>query len=257
MLADYPLDTIIAAQDIDRSKAWYADKIGWAPASEVPEAGVAVYKVGSSTVTIYQTDSAGTAKNTVANWNVVDLKATMASLRGNGVTFEEYDFGDYKTVDGVLGDAEQGFFNAWFKDPDGNTWGVLQFPGSGDGSTISPMLAAHDLDRAKAWYAEKLDLQAGGTMPDQVLEFSSGGATFSVYRTDFAGTAKNTVAGWIVPDLREEMTFLKAGGIRFEDYDFGEWKTVDGVMTEPSGSLTSWFKDSEGNVLGLREDRAG
>jgi hypothetical protein len=41
----------------------------------------------------------------------------------------------------------------------------------------------------------------------------------------------------------------------FEDYGFGDVRTVDGVLTDPEdGSLFAWFTDSEGNILGIAED---
>ena len=42
-----------------------------------------------------------------------------------------------------------------------------------------------------------------------------------------------------------------AGSI-FEDYDLGDdFRTVDGILHSPDGEKTSWFKDSEGNILAL------
>lgn len=48
----------------------------------------------------------------------------MADLRGKGIQFEEYDLGELKTENGVahLGPNR----GAWFKDPDGNTFGLIQ-----------------------------------------------------------------------------------------------------------------------------------
>src|SRR5207302_6973648 len=104
------------------------------------------------------------------------------------------------------------------------------------------------------WYAEKLGLEPRQAFEDVVLTYESGGTSFNVYKTEFAGTAKNTVAIWRVPDLRAEVADLRSRGVKFEDYDVGEIKTVDGVMTEDDGSLVAWFKDPDGNVLGLIED---
>jgi hypothetical protein len=51
------------------------------------------------------------------------------------------------------------------------------------------------------------------------------------------------------------MAVLRSRGVDFEDYDFGDLRTVDGVLTDPEGDLNAWFTDSEGNILGLAEDR--
>lgn len=48
---------------------------------------------------------------------------------------------------------------------------------------------------------------------------------------------------------------MRARGVVFEDYDFGDFKTIDGVAEDPDdGSLNAWFTDSEGNVMGLAQE---
>jgi hypothetical protein len=55
---------------------------------------------------------------------VRDVEATVADLRGKGVTFEDYDLPGLRTVNGIaeLGDIR----GAWFKDPEGNILSVVQ-----------------------------------------------------------------------------------------------------------------------------------
>ena len=48
------------------------------------------------------------------------IEAVIAELRGRGVVFEDYDFGDFKTVGG-LADCG-GARAAWFKVSEGNTF---------------------------------------------------------------------------------------------------------------------------------------
>ena len=73
-----------------------------------------------------------------------------------------------------------------------------------------------------------------------------------MYRTDYAGTAQNTVAAFLVPDIRAEMADLRSRGVTFEDYDFGNAKTVDGLLLDTDGTTNAWFKDPDGNVIGLQ-----
>jgi hypothetical protein len=43
--------------------------------------------------------------------------------------------------------------------------------------------------------------------------------------------------------------------VAFEEYDMGkDFRTVDGVVTTPDGRRSAWFKDSEGNILGITRD---
>ena len=255
-ISDASIHATLAVTDLERSRSWYADKLAWEPLTLVEVPGTLIYKVGDSYFTLFPTPFAGTAKNTVMNWNVDDLRAEVACLRDRGLTFEEYDFGEARTEDGIMADPVGGL-TAWFKDPDGNIVGVLQAPpGQGAAHTLSVMLAASDLARAKAWYAEKLGLGPQAEFADIVMDYTSGDTSFNVYKTEFAGTARNTVAIWRLKDIRSEVARLRERGVVFDDYDFGdEGKTVDGIMADAEGDANAWFKDSEGNVLALAEDR--
>jgi catechol 2,3-dioxygenase-like lactoylglutathione lyase family enzyme len=256
MLTDALFHPSLAVADLGRAKAWYAEKLGWNPMAELE--GLAIYKVGETYFTLYQSEYAGTAQNTVMNWTVDDITSTVEELRGRGLTFEEYDLGEVKTVDGIMTDPA-GFKNAWFKDPDGNIVGLISgpdgIPGMGAG-TITAMLAASDLERAKDWYASKLGYEPVYDNPGVVLTYPSGSSSFTVYATQFAGTAKNTVGVWRLKGIRGEVGRLRERGVVFEDYDFGDGdRTVDGIMSDAEGDLNAWFKDSEGNILALAEDR--
>jgi catechol 2,3-dioxygenase-like lactoylglutathione lyase family enzyme len=255
VITEAPIHPSLAVSDLAHSRSWYSDNLGWEPTIEAP--GTLVYVLPSgSAFTLYESEVAGTAKNTVMNWVVADLRAEVDRLRASGVAFEDYDFGDFKTVDGIMTDPT-GFMNAWFKDPDGNIVGLVSDAAAPDGGAITTMIAAADLDRAKAWYAEKLGFQPTNEMPGLVLDYRSGASRFEVYKTDFAGSAKNTIGVWRLVGLRDEVDRLRANGVAFEDYDFGDGeKTVDGILFDASGEdLTAWFKDSEGNILAISEDR--
>jgi catechol 2,3-dioxygenase-like lactoylglutathione lyase family enzyme len=112
----------IAVKDLERAKSWYADKLGLKPMDE-SEAG-AYYQVGDSVFLLFPTQFAGTAQNTVATFEVDDVRSSIAELRKNGVVFEEYDMPGLKTVDGIakMGDFEGG----WFKDSEGNILAIGQ-----------------------------------------------------------------------------------------------------------------------------------
>lgn len=255
-ITDASVHATLAMTDLERTRAWYADKIGWEPLSIVEVPGTLIYKIGDSYFTLYPTTFAGTARNTVMNWNVEDVGAVVARLKGRGVTFEDYDFGEYKTEDGVMRDPAGGQ-TAWFKDPDGNTIALLQAPpGQGSEHTLSVMLAASDLARARAWYSEKLGFEPVAEFGDVVMDYVSDDSSFNVYKTEFAGTAKNTVAIWRMKNIRAEVARLRERGVVFEEYDLGEdGKTVDGILTDEDGDANAWFTDSEGNILALAEDR--
>jgi catechol 2,3-dioxygenase-like lactoylglutathione lyase family enzyme len=123
---------------------------------------------------------------------------------------------------------------------------------------LTPRLPAADINRAREWYEAKL-----GLTPDrseeigQGLWYQTGGGWFYLYPTPSAGTAQNTAAGWTVTDLDSVVEELRGRGVTFEDYDFGDVKTENGVMNIPGGYKAAWFKDSEGNTLELSEVPSG
>lgn len=117
MLTDFPIHATAAAIDLDRARRWFEDKLGLVPDREDP-GGVWYRFAGDTWFYLFGTPSAGTAMNTIAGWTVTGIEAVMADLRGRGVVFEDYDFGELKTVDGLadFGSARA----AWFKDSEGN-----------------------------------------------------------------------------------------------------------------------------------------
>jgi len=58
--------------------------------------------------------------------------------------------------------------------------------------------------------------------------------------------------GFLVEDLAATVKQLKSKGVVFEDYDLPSLKTV-GSMVDNGDMKVAWFKDSEGNMLGLAQ----
>lgn len=118
-LSGFPISARAAAIDLDRARRWYEEKLGLVPDRE--DQGGFWYRFGGETwLYLYATPSAGTARNTIAGWEVADIESVMADLRERGVTFEQYDLGEIRMVDGL---ADFGVARAaWFKDSEGNTY---------------------------------------------------------------------------------------------------------------------------------------
>ena len=56
--------------------------------------------------------------------------------------------------------------------------------------------------------------------------------------------------GAMVTDIAAEVRDLKGRGVQFEDYDFPGFDKAAGIA-DVGGTRAAWFKDSEGNLLGL------
>jgi catechol 2,3-dioxygenase-like lactoylglutathione lyase family enzyme len=112
------------------------------------------------------------------------------------------------------------------------------------------MIAATDLARAKHFYQEKLGLTPMEEISGSLVFKGPTGSRFFLFTSPLAGTAKNAVMGWQTDDITDEVSRLKSQGVVFEEYNLPQFKTVDSIVTAASGR-SAWFKDSEGNMLGL------
>jgi catechol 2,3-dioxygenase-like lactoylglutathione lyase family enzyme len=115
---------------------------------------------------------------------------------------------------------------------------------------VTVMLPAKDTARAKSWYEEKLGLKADRTEDYGASYTLRGGTPMFLYESQFAGTAQHTLLSFDTSDLAGDMKTLRGKGVRFEDYDLPGLKTENGVA-EFGTVKNAWFKDSEGNIIGL------
>lgn len=67
--------------------------------------------------------------------------------------------------------------------------------------TLHAALPASDIDRAKAWYSEKLGVEPVEGGPGGELRYDIGGTTFGLYKSAFAGTNQATAAMLAVSDF--------------------------------------------------------
>ncbi|HEV2371215.1 MAG TPA: VOC family protein [Streptosporangiaceae bacterium] len=109
-----------------------------------------------------------------------------------------------------------------------------------------------DLERAKVFYREKLGLSPSQETPGGLVYESVRGSWFFLFPSQSAGTAQNTVMAWVADDIAAEVAELKSRGVVFEEYDSPGFKSADSIVTMPS-SRNAWFKDSEGNTLGIAQ----
>lgn len=130
MLRDSEVATRLPAQDLERAKAFYRDKLGLEPVEERP--GGIRYRCGGTYFALFQSAGAPSGAHTQMGWEVADLEATVAELRRRGVVFEEYDLPGLQTVDGIADIAGNypskgtGEKAVWFHDSEGNLLGIGQ-----------------------------------------------------------------------------------------------------------------------------------
>jgi predicted enzyme related to lactoylglutathione lyase len=114
-------------------------------------------------------------------------------------------------------------------------------------------LPVTDPARARRFYAEKLGLTP--TEPDGDFYECGEGTRFVISKMAFK-PGGHTQMVFAVNDISGSLRELTRKGVVFEEYDYPTMKTVDGVFD--AGDLkAAWFKDSEGNMIGLMQPVEG
>lgn len=129
-LTDARAETRLPAQDLDRARRWYADKLRLEPAEERP--GGLRYECASGVFCLFTSGGASEGTFTQLALNVADIEAEATELQSRGVQFEEYDYPGFTTVDGIVevegnypskGTRERG---AFFRDSENNMIAIGQ-----------------------------------------------------------------------------------------------------------------------------------
>jgi catechol 2,3-dioxygenase-like lactoylglutathione lyase family enzyme len=120
-LADAKVATRLPAQDLERARRFYADKLGLEPAEERP--GGLLYRCGGGEFALFESAGSSPGTFTQMGFSVDDFDATIADLEARGLTFaEEYGIvdveGNYPSKGG------RGERAIWFRDSEGNLLGI-------------------------------------------------------------------------------------------------------------------------------------
>lgn len=121
----------LPVQDLARARSFYSEKLGLEPSNAGDEA--LTYTGVGGEFELFVSSGSSDGSFTQIGWDVEDLDAVIAQLRGQGVVFEEYDFPGFKTIDGIA-EAPSGYPGdngaiarlAWFRDSEGNLLGIGQ-----------------------------------------------------------------------------------------------------------------------------------
>ena len=123
MLGSEKLVAFIATSDAPRAKAFYLEVLGLKLLSD--EEWAVVFDANGTMLRMQKAPNVKPLPYTALGWQVKDIQATLAVLRGKGVQCERYEHlpqdahGVWTTPDGSK--------VAWFKDPDGHLLSVTQF----------------------------------------------------------------------------------------------------------------------------------
>ena len=118
-------------------------------------------------------------------------------------------------------------------------------------------LPARDVERARAFYADRLGLTPFGEHDGHLFYELGGGSHFMVYPSGGAASGSHDQIGFAVDDVESMVAALRSNGVIFEEYEPPQGASAtDGVM-DFGGVRAAWFKDSEGNLLSIVEFAGG
>jgi catechol 2,3-dioxygenase-like lactoylglutathione lyase family enzyme len=117
-------------------------------------------------------------------------------------------------------------------------------------SKVATRLPAQDLDRARAWYAEKLGLEPSDERPGGIL-YRLDGCEFALFASSGGPSGEHTQMGFEVEDIDAVVAELRSRGVDFEE--FGGIVEIEGNYPSKNsrGERAAWFRDCEGNLLGV------
>ncbi|HEX3546251.1 MAG TPA: VOC family protein [Mycobacterium sp.] len=126
-----------------------------------------------------------------------------------------------------------------------------------DSGHVWTRLPAQDLDRARAFYSDILGLEPVEERPGG-LRYRCASGEFALFQSAGASPGTFTQMAFEVDDVVAVVTELRRRGVVFEEVDLPGLKTVDGIAevagnypSKGSGEKACWFRDSEGNLLGI------
>ena len=116
-------------------------------------------------------------------------------------------------------------------------------------------IPTQDLERARRFYEDRLQLAPLGQRPDGKFMYRLGGTEIALFPKPEGTKAEHTALSFRVDNIGAAIAALKARGVDFDDYDLPGFKTVEHVCVLGS-EKAAWFRDPEGNILCLHEDIA-
>jgi len=132
-----------------------------------------------------------------------------------------------------------------------------------ENTEVATRLPATDLARARAFYADKLGLQPAEERPGGLL-YRFGATSFALFASGGRASGEHTQMCFYVTDIEAVADELRSRGVTLEDVAVPGLRTVDGIAevegNYPSlgiGERAAWFRDSEGNLLGIAETIRG
>ena len=106
---------------------------------------------------------------------------------------------------------------------------------------VVPTLAVSDMERARHFYEQGLGLAVEADVVGTVRYSCGGDTALAIFERPMQPVDR-TVAAFELEDIEGEVKELRRRGVE-----------VDDIITTPNGVKRAFFKDPDGNVIGMRQ----
>lgn len=108
-----------------------------------------------------------------------------------------------------------------------------------------------DYDKARAFYEGKLEFEFV-SLDQYALVMRVGGHRIRIAKVPNFTPLQGTILGWEVKNIETVVIWLRDRGVPSEKYPFVQDREL-GIWTTPNGDKVAWFKDPDGNILGVSQ----
>jgi catechol 2,3-dioxygenase-like lactoylglutathione lyase family enzyme len=135
----------------------------------------------------------------------------------------------------------------------------MTMPGPLSAARTVTKLPAQDLERARAFYRDRLGLEpveerTGG------LRYVCGPTEFHLFSSAGAPSGASTQMAFEVENIDATLADLRTRGVRFERFEMAGFDVHGDTIAAPdnypskgTGELGTFFYDSEGNLIGIAQ----
>jgi len=108
-----------------------------------------------------------------------------------------------------------------------------------------------DYDKARAFYEGQLQFEFI-SLDQFALVVRAGEHMIRIAKISNFTPLQGTILGWQVENIESVVTWLKERGVSVEKYPFIQ-DQERGIWSAPGGTKVAWFKDPDGNILGISQ----
>ena len=120
-----------------------------------------------------------------------------------------------------------------------------------DSAKLVGFVPTTDYEKARAFYEGKLGFKFV-TLDQYALVLQVGAHRIRISKVPNFKPLQGTILGWEVENIEAAAKWLGDRGVATEKFPFVQDREL-GIWTTPNGDKVAWFKDPDGNILGVSQ----